>query len=74
MEEHKSYKKPEYDKFQQFPADQKEILIYGEDDTVVDKLQMDENDPIFTLTFRQMLSESFAEGKHFFVAKIQTKS
>jgi len=50
------------------------VPIYNDDGKFCDNLVLDENDPIFTLTFRQMISESFAEGKHFFLAKISTKS
>jgi hypothetical protein len=48
--------------------------LVSDEGVVNDKLQLDDNDPIFATTFKQMIKESFAEGKHFFVAKIVTKS
>jgi hypothetical protein len=60
--------------FEQFPSAQTEVPIYGDEDQVVDKLRLDENDPIFATTYKQMISESFAEGKHFFLARVISKS
>jgi len=37
-------------------------------------LKLDDNDPIFAETFRSMITDHFAEGKHFFVAKILSKN
>ena len=67
MEESKSRHQP-------FPESQKEIDLVNDDGFVVDKLKIDENDPIFAETFRQMITDHFAEGKHFFVAKILSKN
>ena len=35
---------------------------------------MDDIDPIFSESFRQMITDHFAEGKHFFIGKILTKN
>ena len=39
----------------------------------METLKLNEIDPIFATSFEQMIKESFAEGKHFFVAKIQSR-
>jgi hypothetical protein len=48
--------------------------LVNDDGYVTDHLKLDDNDPIFAESFRQMISEHFAEGKHFFVAKILSKN
>ena len=48
--------------------------MINDDGEVKEKLTLSEVDPIFAMPFRQMITESFAEGKHFFVAKILTKN
>ena len=60
--------------YQPFPADQTEIEHINDDGFVLDRLKLDETDPIFAETFRQMITDHFAEGKHFFVAKILSKN
>lgn len=34
---------------------------------------MNENDPILVQTFKQLIEETFQEGKHFFVARIRSR-
>jgi len=47
--------------------------LVNDDGHVKEKLNLDDCDPIFATPFREMITESFQEGKHFFVAKILTK-
>ena len=46
------------------------VDLINDDGVCEDKLTLDENDPVFVQTFRQMIKDHFAEGKHFFLAKI----
>ena len=39
-----------------------------------EKLNLAEIDPIFHSSFREMITNAFAEGKHFFLAKIINKN
>ena len=52
---------------------QSEIELINDEGVVKETLQLNEIDPIFATTFDQMIKESFAEGKHFFIAKIQSR-
>lgn len=52
---------------------QTEIDLVNDEGQVKETLNLNEIDPIFATTFEQMIQESFAEGKHFFVAKIQSR-
>lgn len=52
------------------PPDQTTIELINDEGVVSDHLQLSEIDPIFASTFESMIKESFAEGKHFFLAKI----
>ena len=76
MEERKEGQKTSASRsiYQPFPADQTEIELINDDGFVLDRLKLDESDPIFAETFRQMITDHFAEGKHFFVAKILSKN
>ena len=40
----------------------------------METLALDDSDPVAHATFRSMITEHFAEGKHFFVAKILSKN
>jgi len=40
----------------------------------IETVKLDNIDPIFAETFRSMITDHFAEGKHFFVAKILSKN
>ena len=51
-----------------------EIQLVNDDGLAIESLKLDENDPIFAMSFRQMITDHFAEGKHFFVAKILSKN
>ena len=51
-----------------------EIQLINDDGLAIESLKLDENDPIFAMSFRQMITDHFAEGKHFFVAKILSKN
>lgn len=52
---------------------QSEIELINDEGVIKESLQLSELDPIFATTFDQMIQESFAEGKHFFIAKIQSR-
>ena len=56
--------------YEPFPSDQTEIQLTNDDGLIVETLKLDNNDPIFADSFRSMIKDHFAEGKHFFVAKI----
>jgi len=49
---------------------QSEIELINDEGLIKETLKLSELDPIFASSFDQMIKESFAEGKHFFVAKI----
>ena len=53
---------------------QEYIDILNENDDVCERLSLSENDPIFSCDYRTMITEAFQHGKHFFLAKIQTRS
>ena len=48
--------------------------MINDDGLIKEKLNLADLDPIFATSFRQMITESFAEGKHFFLAKIVNKN
>lgn len=52
---------------------QTSLQLINDDGVACDQLDLKENDPILTLTFEQMISEAFQEGKHFFIAKITSR-
>ena len=60
--------------YQPFPSDQTEVQLVNDDGFALESVKLDEIDPIFHETFRQMITAHFAEGKHFFVAKILSKN
>ncbi len=55
---------------QHIPQGQISVEVVNEDDIVDSTLQLNENDPIFASSFESLIKEAFAEGKHFFLAKI----
>ena len=62
------------DKFEHIPSGQDEIDLINDDGHVKERLNLAEIDPIFHRSFREMITEAFAEGKHFFVAKVTNKN
>ena len=72
MEESKNSQPTAKQEFQPFPADQTEILLVNDDGVTKESLKLDEIDPIFAESFKQMIKDHFAQGKHFFVAKIRS--
>ena len=51
-----------------------EVKLVNDDGEQIESLKLDEIDPIFSDSFRNMIKDQFSEGKHFFVAKIQSKN
>ena len=62
------------DKFEHIPGEQDEIDLVNDDGLVKERLNLSEIDPIFHRSFREMITEAFGEGKHFFVAKVTNKN
>ena len=62
------------DKFEHIPSEQDEIDLVNDDGFVKERLNLSEIDPIFHRSFREMITEAFGEGKHFFVAKVTNKN
>ena len=62
------------DKFEHIPSEQDEIDLVNDDSLVKERLNLSEIDPIFHRSFREMITEAFGEGKHFFVAKVTNKN
>lgn len=52
---------------------QKTIPLINDEGKIVEELNLEENDPIYAYSFRQLIKSHFEEGKHFFVAKIVTR-
>ena len=49
---------------------QQYVDLFDEDGHPSDRLNLQDIDPIHAATFESMIQDAFAEGKHFFVAKI----
>ena len=62
------------EKFEHIPSDQDFIDLINDDGLVKERLNLAEIDPIFHRSFREMITEAFGEGKHFFVAKVTNKN
>ena len=62
------------EKFTHIPSDQAEIDLINDEGLVKERLSLAEIDPIFHRSFREMITEAFGEGKHFFVAKVTNKN
>lgn len=49
------------------------LELLGDDGVVTDHLNLEEIDPVQANNFDSMIKEAFAEGKHFFIARISTR-
>ena len=59
--------------YEPFPSSQIHVTLINDDGVHTESLKLDDKDPIFAESFRSMITDHFAEGKHFFVAKILSK-
>jgi hypothetical protein len=41
--------------------------------TISEHLNLSDIDPIFATNFRSLIQEAFAEGKHFYIARIKSR-
>lgn len=53
--------------------DQTAIDLTDDNGNTIEQLQLDDPDPIFATCFRDLILEAFSEGKHFFIARIQSR-
>lgn len=53
---------------------QTDVNLIGDDGlTVQEQLRLADLDPIFATSFDSLIKEAFAEGKHFFIARIKSR-
>lgn len=69
-----SYQRTASFKFAPFPEDQTHVDLVNDDGEVKVKLSLDDVDPVSQAPFREMITEAFSQGKHFFLAKINAKN